>query len=154
MNAWKRQVIALIYLEQFTASLLKEMPKSKKLTNIKRRIKRWLDRCWEPVLKGKSHIDVNKGFKIAGAAMASIFKHIKKLYEEQRLHNGGAIASFLVVAEDFIFQLPKKDQRRYCWGYLASAYNDLYEMIDPDWTNNELQEQGIRLAEMVEKEAK
>ena len=154
MSAWKKQAVPLVFLEIGMGAVVQSNGHIAAIRRIQARIDKWLHECWAP-LRDRGRIDDTQAQRVTVKAAAAIQGHLAALWRDGGMKTPSELPSaMLAIAEDVRQQLPRNDKRRLrAWGYLVAALYDLCQVADPELTDNEGQERGLRIAAVVLKEA-
>lgn len=154
MSAWTKQAVPLVFLEIGINAVIQTNGHHAAIRRIQARIDKWLHECWAP-LRERGRIDDNQAQRVTQKAATAIQAHLAILWRDGGMKTPSELPSaMLAIAEDVRQQLPRNDKRRLrAWGYLVAALYDLCQVADPELTDNEGQERGLRIAAVVLKEA-
>lgn len=152
MSAWKKQAIPLVFLEIGMGAIMKNNGHNPAVRRIHSRVERWISECWGPLRATHGRIDDDAAVKQTVRAASEIQKRLVKTWGPAGLTRPvEPPCAMLTVAEDTLATMPrrKKDGRRKAWGYLIRALWDLCQLVDPDFTDREGQDRGVRIAGIV-----
>lgn len=154
MSAWAKQAVPLVFLEIGIGAVIETNGHLADIRRIQARIDKWLHECWAP-LRERGRIDDAQAQRVTQKAATAIQAHLARLWRDGGLKTPSELPSaMLALAEDVRQQLPKNDKARLrAWGYLVAALYDLCQVADPELTDNEGQERGLRIAAVVMREA-
>lgn len=150
MSAWKKQAVPLVFLEIGTNAVIATNGHISAIRRIQARIDKWLHECWAP-LRDKGRIDDAQAQRVTVKAAEAIQCHLEKLWSNGGMKTPSELPSaMLAIAEDVRHQLPRNDRQRLrAWGYLVAALYDLCLVADPELTDNDGQERGLKIAGLV-----
>lgn len=154
MSAWKRQAVPLVFLEIGMGAVVQTNGHLAAIRRIQARIDKWLHECWTP-LRERGRIDDAQAQRVTQKAATAIQAHLASLWRDGGMKTPSELPSaMLAIAVDVFEQLPRNDKARLrAWGYLVTALYDLCQVADPELTDNEGQERGLRIAAVVLREA-
>ena len=154
MSAWKRQAVPLVFLEIGMNAVIQANGHLRDIRRIQARVDKWLHTAWQP-LREKGRIDDAQAMRVTVKASEAIKQHLASLWRDGGLKTPSELPSaMLAIAEDVRQQLPRNDKARLrAWGYLVTALYDLCQIADPELTDNEGQERGLKIAGLVMREA-
>ena len=152
MSAWKKQAVPLVFLEIGMDAIIKNNGHNPDVRRLHKRVARWLGECWSPLRIKAGRIDDDAAMKITVRAAESIQSSLTKTWGAHGLTRPVEMpCAMLTVAEDTMAGMPrrKKDSRRKAWGYLIKALWDLCQVVDPEFTDSDGQDRGVKIAEIV-----
>ena len=152
MSAWKKQAVPLVFLEIGMDAIIKNNGHNPDVRRLYKRFSRWLGECWEPLLAKSGRIDDDAALKITVKAAEAIQARLTKTWGSAGLTRPVEMpCAMLTVAEDTLASMPKraKDGRRKAWGYLIKALWELCLVTDPEFTDRDGQDRGVKIAEIV-----
>lgn len=155
MSAWKKQAIPLIFVEVCMDAILKSNGHIPAIARISKRVDRWVGECWAPLRAKAGRIPYDRAQKITVKAAASIQRQLAKFWSDGIQTSSEIPNAMLVVTEDTyaVLDKVKHKARRRSWGFLIRALVDLSLVADPEIDDHLGQERGVKLGEMVMKEA-
>ena len=154
MSAWTKQAVPLVFLEIWINAVVQTNGHLADIRRIQARVDKWLHECWAP-LRERWRIDYTQAQRVTQKAATAIQGHLATMWRDGGMKTPSELPSaMLAIAEDVRQQLPRNDRQRLrAWGYLVTALYDLCLVADPELTDNEGQERGLRIATAVLKEA-
>lgn len=154
MSAWRKQAVPLVFLEIGIGAVVQTNGHLVDIRRIQSRIDKWLHECWTP-LRERGRIDDAQAQRVTQKAATAIQDNLASLWRYGGMKTPSELPSaMLAIAEDVRQQLPRNDKARLrAWGYLVTALYDLCQVADPELTDNEGQERGLRIAAVVLREA-
>ena len=152
MSAWKKQAVPLVFLEIGMDAIIKNNGHNPDVRRLYKRVSRWLGECWEPLRARSGRIDDDAALKITVKAAEAIQARLTKTWGSAGLTRPVEMpCAMLTVAEDTLASMPKraKDGRRKACGYLIKALWELCLVTDPEFTDRDGQDRGVKIAEIV-----
>ena len=152
MSAWKKQAVPLVFLEIGMDAIIKNNGHNPDVRRLYKRVSRWLGECWEPLRAKSGRIDDDAALKITVKSAEAIRARLTKTCGAHGLTRPVEMpCAMLTVAEDTLASMPRraKDGRRKAWGYLIKALWELCLVTDPEFSDRDGQDRGVKIAEIV-----
>lgn len=155
MSAWKKQAVPLVFLEIAMDAVLKTNGHNRAVRRIDARVRKWLAEAWKPLNERTGRIDDTAAHRQTIAASKAISDALTRIWGDGGMKTPSELPSaMLVITEDKHAQLPRTNKdRRKAWERLIAATYELCLVADPELVDNEGQERGVMIANIVMREA-